>query len=123
LFDLTGDETVDQDDSVELVEGILGTHFGDANLDGFVDRLDATIAVVNLGSIDAGWARAEFTGEGDVGLVDLLIVQGNLGLGPVAGPPAAAGADAVPEPSSMLLMAIGGLALLCFSRGRTSLHR
>ena len=120
LFDLTGDETVDEGDSVELVEGILGTHFGDANLDGFVDRLDASVAVRNLGSTDAGWLRADFTGEGDTGLVDMSIIQGNLGLGPVVSPPAAAGAAAVPEPSSMLLGAFGSLALLCFSRRRSS---
>lgn len=75
-YDLTGDATVDDDDIAHLVESILGTHFGDANLDGAVDRADVAAVVRNFGRADSpGWAAGDFNGDGAVDLRDLMTVQ------------------------------------------------
>ena len=56
-FDLTGDSLVTQADVDELVANILGTQYGDANLDGFVSLLDLDILGQNLGQTVGGQRR------------------------------------------------------------------
>jgi hypothetical protein len=62
--DIDGSGTVDSDDVVELVEDILGTFYGDANLDGSVDMVDFEIWRANNFQSDTGWAQANFNGDG-----------------------------------------------------------
>ena len=42
-FDLNGDRFVDSDDMIELVGNLLGTSFGDVNLDGTFNSSDFAI--------------------------------------------------------------------------------
>jgi hypothetical protein len=95
-FDLTGDALVNAADSTRLVEGILHTHFGDANLDGFVNRADAAILSRNFGwNGGPAWARGNFNGDARVNLVDLAMQQANFGRGPSPSPGVAAPAAEV----------------------------
>ncbi|MEX2185287.1 MAG: right-handed parallel beta-helix repeat-containing protein, partial [Pirellulales bacterium] len=84
-FDLNGDMLVDQADVDYLVETILGTHYGDANLDLVVDAADAAILASNFGwSGGPAWARGNTNGDDSVDLYDLAELQANMSSG--AGP-------------------------------------
>ena len=82
-FDLTGDNDVNQSDVDELVQGILGTNYGDVDLDGDVDVADSTAMAVGwtgalqpLGAAQS-WLDGDIDGDGDVDTADrnLLIVN------------------------------------------------
>lgn len=123
-FDLTGDSLLSgaissTSDAGHLVRSILGTEFGDANLDGRVSLLDLDILGQNFNQ-PGGWADGDFNGSGTVSLADLDILGQFFG----AGGPAVARAYlaskgiSVPEPSSWALMALGGTACLIRARRR-----
>ncbi len=84
---------------------------GDANYDGTVDINDLTIVLAHYGQTGMGWAQGEFTGDGTVDINDLTIVLAHYGQ--TAGA-SAGGISAVPEPSTVLLVAAGLLALLAY---------
>ncbi len=87
-FDLNGNGSVNQLDVDVLVTTILGTQYGDANLDGIVDRADVAALAGNFGG-PGGWAAGNFDGSASgVALADLATVQRNLGFG-TGGSPAA----------------------------------
>jgi hypothetical protein len=71
--DMTGDLIVNQDDVVELVTVILGTVFGDVNLDGVRNQQDCDIATPNLGTA-GGWARGDVDGDGQITQADLDVI-------------------------------------------------
>ena len=109
-----------------LVQGVVGTRPGvtetflltptlpgDANLDGKVDINDLTIVLAHYGQTGMTWSTGEFTGDGTVDINDLTIVLAHYGQS--AGSPAAAVA-AVPEPSCLVLLGIGGVGLLAWLR-------
>ncbi len=73
--DINGDLVIDQADVCELVTGILGTSFGDANLDGVVNATDIATVTANLGQ-PGGWAQGDFDGDGVVTANDLAIANG-----------------------------------------------
>ncbi len=77
LFDLSadmnGDLKVNQADVDELVIVILGTTYGDVNLDGVADCTDRAIAAGNLG-MPGGWAMGDVDGDGVVTNADVLII-------------------------------------------------
>jgi hypothetical protein len=90
FIDFNSDAQLDSADSRYLIEEIFHTHFGDANLDGLVNRTDATIVTANLGwSAGPAWARGNFNGDARVDLVDLAMQQANFGFGPAPSPAAA----------------------------------
>ena len=73
--------------------------------------------LAHYGQTGMTWSEGEFTGDGTVDINDLTIVLAHYGdtAGSLAG-----GMAAVPEPSSVLLLAAGLLGLLaCVARKRT----
>lgn len=80
--DMNGDLSVDSDDIVELVEVILKTEFGDANLDGVVNMADKTIVLNSINDPNpcnadgsCGWADGDFNCDGVVDATDLAFVR------------------------------------------------
>lgn len=78
-FDLTEDGIVDMADTNFLIESILGTRAGDADLDGEVGFSDFLSLSGNFGAIDASWAQGDFDCDGEVGFVDFLMLSSNFG--------------------------------------------
>ena len=76
--DMNGDLVVNQADVDEVVEEILCTLPGDADLDGEVTNADVAIVQGNLGQA-GGWEEGDFDGDGVVDNDDLTTAQGNLG--------------------------------------------
>jgi len=83
---------------------------GDTNDDDIVDTLDLTNLVAQFGGppdVESG----DFTGDVFVGLEDFAIMRDNYGFGlPTA--PDAGSATTTPEPATLTLLALGGLAVL-----------
>ncbi|MHC5112596.1 MAG: lamin tail domain-containing protein, partial [Planctomycetota bacterium] len=74
-YDLNNSGTVDQADVEFLVENIIGTFMGDANLDGKVDAMDLNQVGINWQRMDgAGWSNGDFTGDGAVSAQDLNLI-------------------------------------------------
>ncbi|MCC6682569.1 MAG: PEP-CTERM sorting domain-containing protein [Phycisphaeraceae bacterium] len=96
---------------------ITGTlHPGDANGDGLVNLADLQILGDNWQAGNAIWDLADFTGDGVVNLGDLQILGDNWGFG--TGPDLSLDEAldlvglAIPEPTSLMLLGLGGLTLL-----------
>lgn len=71
-YDLDNDSVVGVGDAEHLVETILATNFGDANLDGIVNSVDLNqIGIHWQQQACNGWANGDFTGDGDITSVDL----------------------------------------------------
>ncbi len=88
-YDLDGSGTVDSDDVTYLVETILGTWFGDANLNGRVDAQDLNAVGVNWRNDSTLWAGGDFTGDGSTNAADLNALALNWLNGVIQGAPAA----------------------------------
>ena len=87
---------------------------GDANRDSKVDGSDVTILAGNwqagvTGEPNATWDMGDFNGDGKVDGSDVTILAGNWQAG------VETAATSVPEPSMLVLLILGGLAL-CFGR-------
>ena len=81
-FDLTSDGVVNQDDLNDLVLNILNTQFGDADLDGDIDRADLNQVGLNWRRTDVTtWAEGDFNGDGRVDALDLNEVTSRWQLG------------------------------------------
>lgn len=78
-FDLTGDGLVENADLEQLVEGILGTRFGDLDLDGNVDTDDFTTFAANFGALSATWAAGDLDGDGEVAFNDFIRLSNEFG--------------------------------------------
>ena len=78
---------VDQVDMDVLIHDILGTEYGDANLDGKVSLADLTIVSTNYGiTSGATWLQGDFNGDGAVSLADITILSSNFGFDSAAAP-------------------------------------
>lgn len=78
--DMTGDLIVNQADVDDVVVNVLGTNYGDADLNRSVNLDDANTLVGNFGNTTGqGWANGNFDGDGDVDLDDANTLVGNFG--------------------------------------------
>ncbi|QDU70369.1 golvesin C-terminal-like domain-containing protein [Mucisphaera calidilacus] len=99
--DLDGSGTTDADDANLLVIDILGTQFGDANLDQSVDLLDLSALASSFDATDGDWASGDFNGDGNVDLLDLSLLASNFGYtAPVPAPALAQATVAEPQIAS-----------------------
>jgi len=85
---------------------------GDVNLDGVVDDNDLGIMLSNWWEMDLDWSMGDFTGDGLLGDSDLNVLLSNW-----TRLPGGAGTP-IPEPTTLLLLAIGATAAL--KRRRTA---
>jgi hypothetical protein len=84
---------------------------GDANLDGTVNINDLSTVLTNYDKADANWTTGDFDGDGTANISDLSVVLTNYDTSS-----SAASIRAVPEPSSLLLVAIGLVAFVWWRR-------
>jgi hypothetical protein len=82
-------------DSDYLIRTLLGTEYGDANLDGLVNNDDKLILFSHWGGI-GGFGDGDFTGDGLINGADYTVWRDFEGF-------AAGSAMTVPEPSSVCL--------------------
>jgi len=88
-------------DLVETTVGV-GTEYGDFNLDGKIDTVDLTILGTYFG-VGTSWSQGNANCDTTVDTVDLTILGTYFGF--VASSP-------IPEPATMALLGLGGLAAL-----------
>jgi len=121
-FNDAGESGIYLDDSPLGAFRVLGTVIalpGDANGDGRVDEDDLAILAASWQAA-GGPADGDFNGDGFVDVIDLGILADNWQVGAAAGRFAdALGAMALPEPTSIVPVALGGLTLV---RRRNSTH-
>ena len=112
-YDLDGDSDADEDDLIFLVEQYaqwdsgaaagVGTYRGDFNLNGLVNATDLAIMANGFG-LPGGYSDGNVNCDTVVNATDLAILAANFGLTAPGAP--------VPEPASLVLLSLGGLALL-----------
>jgi GH35 family endo-1,4-beta-xylanase len=79
VYDLDGNGSVAKADVDYLIHTILGTAYGDANLDKSVDVGDLGILAANYGGTGKTWSQGDFNGDGLVDVGDLGILAANYG--------------------------------------------
>ena len=92
---------------------------GDANEDDLVNGTDLALLAGVFGTSGQTWATGDFNGDGTVNGTDLALLAGNFGFdGTSSAAPAGisleeayAAIGVVPEPTSLALLAFGGLML------------
>jgi hypothetical protein len=115
VFRVTDD--IDAHVMINGLELTLQAYAGDIDRDGVVDLDDASALLANWNAASgATWATGDFDGDGDVDEADAGMLLTNWGAS-LSGDAAVGDAPAallaiVPEPTSLSLLALGGLALL-----------
>ncbi|MEQ9459466.1 MAG: hypothetical protein RIG82_00755 [Phycisphaeraceae bacterium] len=102
-FDVAGDGGVaGLSDLTVLVEDLIGTFMGDADLDGTVGLVDLSLLAGNFGAFgpSIGWSQGDFDGSGQVTLADLSLLATNFGQ-----------TAAVPSPATGVMVGMGLLVL------------
>lgn len=77
MYDVSADGQLSKADLDLLVHEILGTRYGDANLDGRVDTLDYSAWAHNRFQNDTTWAMADWNHDGMTDLRDLNVWNQN----------------------------------------------
>ena len=103
-FDLDDDGLVTLTDHGILIQDVLGTTAGDANLDGKVDFGDFLTLSNQFGESQAGWSDGDFDADGEVQFSDFLLLSSNF--------QTTGSARSVPEPTGTILLTCGGLVCL-----------
>jgi hypothetical protein len=119
----TFDSQINADDQRYWVNSseVANTYFGDANLDGEFNSGDLTL-VFQAGEYDdnfalnSTWAEGDWNGDGDFDSGDLVAAfqDGGYDMGPKAA------VQAIPEPSSLVIMVLGFVVLAFRSKGLPS---
>ena len=119
-FDINDDGSVNSADPVAWIEDVNNTYSGDANLDGEFNSGDL-VAVFGAGLYEtkqpAGWAQGDWNGDMVFDSGDLVVAFAGGGY-----EEGVRGVAAVPEPSSLVLLLMGGLFVMGRAR-RTSSGR
>ncbi len=119
LWDLDGSGSVDDDDRTYWVHSLQNTYLGDSNLDGQFDTSDF-VHVMIQGQYEDGipgnstWNSGDWNGDAEFDTGDMVAAfqDGGFEQGPRP-------ANAVPEPSSVVLFSVGLLFLAGNRRRRT----
>lgn len=102
-WDIDGDLDTDLDDIADLVQNILGTDFGDANLDGEIDDSDLLVVLNGFGR-STGWAGGDFNGDGIADIQDFNTAVRNFTATESA-------IINIPEPGTFAMLGIGLIGL------------
>lgn len=103
-FDVDGSGNVDVEDRTYWIKDIKGTVSGDVNFDRIVDSTDLNAIGLNWQSTTAtSWLQGDFNGDGNVDATDL----NDVGLNWQRNVAVQASTASVPEPSGIVLLAIG----------------
>lgn len=78
-YDFTADGVVDESDVDYLVEHVLNTRPGDANLDGRVNFDDFVVVALNFGESVSSWELGDFDLDGQVSFDDFIKLSQNFG--------------------------------------------
>jgi fibronectin-binding autotransporter adhesin len=97
---------VSQEDVTYELTHYFHTNYGDANLDRFTDFTDFQV-LLDHWQAPGGWASGDFNGDGTVDFLDFQVLLDYWNPGGWNG-----GTSQVPEPATLSLLALGGLALL-----------
>ena len=108
-YDVSGDGNVSNADVDTLIHTILGTQYGDINLDGKVNISDYNILASDYGSTGAGWAMGDLNGDGVVNFADYQIMEEYFGYG--TGESLSMPSVPIPEPATCVLLTSGLLLL------------
>ncbi|MBT3199840.1 MAG: PEP-CTERM sorting domain-containing protein [Phycisphaerales bacterium] len=93
---------------------VIGMLPGDTDIDWDVDQDDLSVLLATFGG-PAGW-RTDFNQDARVDLADFVIMRANFGIG--TSPEADGAAMETPEPATLSLLALGGLAISTRRRRR-----
>ena len=92
-----------------------GAVAGDANSDGVVDVFDlALLATIYARTTGGSWSKGDFNVDGAVDVYDLALMAGRYGFGTDVDAGAIGGGEGltVPEPATMIFLALGAAAAL-----------
>lgn len=77
ILDADEDGDIDQDDVRHIVYDVLGTTYGDTDLNGYVDHRDAHRLAASFGTA-GGWTSGNFDGSATIGLAHLAMLQAKM---------------------------------------------
>ena len=86
-----------------MVEAILGTVHGDADLNRTINFQDFVLLSTNFSAIESGWAQGNFNLDSRTDFMDFVILANNYGTDLSSG---VSVQETVPEPASLVLLSL-----------------